>query len=73
MYHLKLYFLESDEINNTLPDFPIINEKEFFFTEDQNEYKNLSHDSKDKIKELGKDQWNKYKTNVYYNNIGIIS
>jgi len=68
MYYLKLSFIESEEINHTLPNFPNLNERDFFFTEDQNEYKNLKQDSKDKIKELGKEQWNQYKNNVRHFN-----
>ena len=51
---MKLNFLESDELPNTLPNFPSMNEKEFFFTEDQSEYKELSQDKKEKFKEIGK-------------------
>ena len=64
MYYLKLSFIESEEIKQTLPYFPNLNEREFFFTEDQNEFKNLNQNSKDKLKELGEEQWNQYKNNV---------
>ena len=61
---MKLNFIESDEINNTIPNFPKMDEKEFFFTEDQSEFKDLSKEKKEMLKELGVLQWNEYKNNV---------